>query len=159
MAIGQWIGKVVGKWLGFGVDADPNAMSGSASFSITATGTLSNIEEVILSPASEWKYSYKQTKNRFFDLPAQVPTVFIDETIFNYESALDNNKEQQKYKYKPINISNALVKGHVETKAIIDSIVEKANKKHAILIKAESERINAINDEEEAIVMMMFELM
>ena len=40
MTIGQWLGDVVGQWLGNSGEVDPNAMSGSASFSITANATL-----------------------------------------------------------------------------------------------------------------------
>lgn len=43
MNIGQWLGKVAGQWLGYSGETDPNAMYGSASFSISATGDLTYI--------------------------------------------------------------------------------------------------------------------
>lgn len=42
MTIGQWLGKIAGQWLGSTGTVDPNAMAGAASFSIGATGTLTN---------------------------------------------------------------------------------------------------------------------
>jgi hypothetical protein len=41
MNLGQWLGKWAGNWFG-AVESDPNAMAGSASLSIGASGTLTN---------------------------------------------------------------------------------------------------------------------
>ena len=43
MTIGQWLGKIAGNWLGATGEVDPNAMVGSASFSITANATLTAV--------------------------------------------------------------------------------------------------------------------
>jgi hypothetical protein len=40
MTLGQWLGKWSGEWFGAVGEADPNAMVGSASFSITTTAIL-----------------------------------------------------------------------------------------------------------------------
>jgi hypothetical protein len=40
MVLGQWLGRWSGNWFGTVGEADPNAMAGSASFSITTTATL-----------------------------------------------------------------------------------------------------------------------
>jgi hypothetical protein len=39
--LGQWVGRWLGDWLG-SVEVDPNAMSGAAMMSFSATGTISS---------------------------------------------------------------------------------------------------------------------
>ena len=55
MTIGQWLGKIAGNWLGATGEADPNAMVGSASFSISATATLTDQEQPQLATAGGGK--------------------------------------------------------------------------------------------------------
>lgn len=43
---GEWLGAWDGEWLG-PVETNPNAMSGSASFAISATGTLESAGQLI----------------------------------------------------------------------------------------------------------------
>ena len=65
--LGQWQGAWQGDWFGPTEEAPPGSMSGSASISITATGTLTTDAVVEAKPDNNhpgrWKYVYN--KNQF----------------------------------------------------------------------------------------------
>ncbi len=100
MTIGQWLGDVVGQWLGNSGEVDPNAMVGSASFSITANATLTAVivEQNVIAGGGIY-HQDKRRKATLKDKPNQHLDAIIAKSfkeVFNKLTDKKAPKEVQK---------------------------------------------------------------
>lgn len=133
---GQWLGDWSGEWFGVVGEADPNAMVGSASFSITATGDLSAIgtsNELI--PVHGWI----RDKKRKEILP---PTVEEIEAERIRLGIIEDNKEIKRV----VRLLKQVEAPATRTQSSLEAV------KLAIHRKLLDERIKHANDEYQALL-------
>jgi len=112
MTIGQWLGDVVGQWLGNSGEVDPNAMSGSASFSITANATLTEApqEQNVISGGGIY-HQDKRRKATLEDKPNKHLDAIIAKSFKEIFSKLTNKKASKEVQKK----ANKIVGEYAET--------------------------------------------
>jgi hypothetical protein len=70
--VGNWLGSWVGKWFGANIDQPEGSISGSATFSLSATGELTNGETPqIIASLGGFSQAYKKPE----ELPEEVEII------------------------------------------------------------------------------------